>query len=182
MTVPNPLPGRIPSPVEVGGVPARRALVVRLGGQVLALAAGSGGRVVEIEACTRVPTGPDYLIGVGNGQGVVLAVVDIRPLLGLPIAPWSWPLLAQIAGGEHLRVAFAVEEVLGLEELGADRLQPPGSDLPSGLRAFSQGLLAATEGPAVLLDVPRIIDRLRLRSPERDQQREGGSRSSGPYS
>jgi chemotaxis signal transduction protein len=136
-------------------------LIVRLGGQLVALATGAGGQVVEIESCTRVPTGPDYLVGVGNGQGTLLVLVDIRPLLGLPAGPWSWPLLAQIVGEDRMRLAFAVEEVLGLGELAALQAAQPEADLPGDLRTYCWGTLDTPAGRAVVLDVARVVQALR---------------------
>jgi purine-binding chemotaxis protein CheW len=148
-------------------MPDPRALVFRLGGRVLAAPGGAGGRVVEVDACTRVPTAPPYLIGLGNAGGTVLSLADVRPALGLPAAPWAWPLLAQVVGGEALRVAFAIEEVLGFEPYRPDRLEPLGDGNPAGLAAFALGELALTPGRAVLLDLPRIVEALALKRPER---------------
>ena len=159
-------------PREAGAVPVRRAVVVRLEGRVLALAADPGCRVVEIQTCIRVPTGPDCLIGLGNGQGDILAVVDIRPLLGLPAAAWKWPLLAQIVGDPQMKVAFAIEEVLGLTDLDEDRLEPLGPDLPAGLEAFGKGAIQTPVGHAVLLAVPEVLETLRLGKAEQVAERE----------
>jgi chemotaxis signal transduction protein len=152
---------------EVPEPPSRqapRALVFRLDGWVLASASAPGGRVVEVESCTRVPTGPACLLGLANAQGTVLAVVDIRPLLGLPAVPWEWPLRAQVVGGEAMRVAFAVEEILGFEPYRPERLEPLGDDAPEGLRSFSRGCVNLSSRRAVLIDVPRIVEALRYRT------------------
>jgi purine-binding chemotaxis protein CheW len=140
-----------------------RALVFRLGGRVLAAATGAGGRVIEIESWTRVPTGPAHLLGLANAQGAVLPVVDARPLLGLPVAPWPWPLRALVAGGDELRAALAVEEVLGFEPCPSDRIEPLGDGLPGGLRAHGRGVLALPRWRAVLIDLPRIFAALRVK-------------------
>jgi chemotaxis signal transduction protein len=141
-----------------------RAVVFRLGGRVLAAASEPGGRVIEVDSCTRVPTGPAWLLGLANAQGTATSLIDIRPLLGLAVTPWVWPLRAQVAGGDAMRVAVAVEEVLGFEPYRPERLQALAEDAPGGLRAFSRGWLDLASRRAVLLDLPRIVEALRYRS------------------
>jgi chemotaxis signal transduction protein len=152
-----------PPPAALSSRAAPRALVFRLGGRVLAALAGAGGRVVEIESWTRVPTAPPHLLGLANAQGSVLPVVDARPLLGLPAAPWPWPLRALVTGGDGLRAALAVEEVLGFEPCPDDRVGPLGAGLPAGLAAHGCGELALPRWRATLIDVPRIVDALRIK-------------------
>lgn len=141
-----------------------RALVFRLGGRLLAAASDSAGRVVEIESCTRVPGAPSHLLGLANTQGTVLAVVDIRPLLGLPAEAWQWPLRAQVVGGESLRVAFAVEEILGFEAYRPDQSGSADAEIPDALRGFARACLRLPQGEAVLIDVNGIIAALRQRA------------------
>jgi purine-binding chemotaxis protein CheW len=157
---PAPAPAPVAAPISRA---APRALVFRLGRRVLAALAGAGGRVVEIESWTRVPTGPPHLLGLANAQGAVLPVVDARPLLGLPVTPWPWPLRALVAGGDDLRVALAVEEILGFEPCPDERVTALGDGLPEGLRAHGRGELTLARGRATLIDVPRIIETLRLK-------------------
>jgi chemotaxis signal transduction protein len=145
--------------------PAPRALVFRLGGRMLAAPSGPGGRVLEIDACTRVPTAPPYVLGLANAQGMVLPVIDIGPLLGLRPAPWKWPLFAHLVGGQAMRVAFAVEEVLGFEAYRPDLLEELGEEVPDGLRSFSRGGLGLPLAHAVLIDVPRILGALKVSRP-----------------
>lgn len=144
-----------------------RALVFRLGGRDLAAVTGAGGRVIEVDSWTRVPTGPAHLLGLANAQGAVLPVIDARPLLGLPVTPWPWPLRALVAtartgGDEELRAALAVEEVLGFEPCPADRIEPLGDGLAEGLRARGRGELVLPRRRAVLIDLPQIIAELRV--------------------
>lgn len=143
---------------------APRALVFRLGGRVLAALSEPGGRVVEVEGCTRVPSGPACLLGLANAQGTVLSIIDVRPLLGLAATRWEWPLRAQMTGGSSMRVAFAVEEVLGFEAFRPERIEALDEGEPESLRCFARGVLELPPGRAVLVDVPRIIAALRYRA------------------
>jgi chemotaxis signal transduction protein len=116
-------------------------------------------------------------VGLANAQGTVLSLVDVRPLLGLASAAWQWPLRAQVVDGQA-RVAIAVEEILGFDAFDPDHLEPLGEEVPEGLRSFGQGVLALPAGPAVLLDLPAIVEALKLRRPHRPSDDPGGEPTS----
>lgn len=139
-----------------------RALVFRLGGRILAGACGRGARVIEIGELTRLPTAPAHVLGLANDQGTVLPVVDARPLLDLPRPPWPRPWRAFVTPGE-LRAAFAIEEILGFEPSPPERLEPTDEGLPAGLSRHARGSLALPRWRATLLDLPGIVEALRVR-------------------
>jgi chemotaxis signal transduction protein len=111
--------------------PARRACVVILGGRPFAVEVVDAREVVELEAMTPVPGAPAAVAGVMNLRGSVLAVLEARPLLGLPLRiPVGRPRALVVADGEH-RAGVLIERVVGLAAF--DDVQPLVSRAPGGL-------------------------------------------------
>lgn len=145
-----------------------RALVFRLGGRELAALSAPGGRIVEIDSWTRIPTAPPYVLGVANAHGKVLSVLDVRAELGLPQPPWSRPLRALVTGGDALRAAVAIEEVLGFESYDPARsdADDAGSDALAG---YGLGSIDLAGWRATLIDLPALVDSLRAGTRARTQ-------------
>lgn len=143
--------------------PASRALIFLLGTRVLATLSAPGGRVVEIDSWTRVPAAPAHLLGVANAQGSVLALVDVRRALGLPEPPWPSPLRAVVVGGDRLRAAVAIEGVLGFESCFPALARAPQGALPDGLEGYARGVLDLPPWRPLLVDLPAVVESLRLR-------------------
>jgi purine-binding chemotaxis protein CheW len=58
-------------------------LTVHVGGERLALPAGDVSGVIRPPGLTRVPLGPESLLGLANLRGAVMPVVSLRALLGM---------------------------------------------------------------------------------------------------
>lgn len=140
-----------------------RVLIFLLGTRVLASRSAPGSRIVEIDSWTRVPTAPPHVLGIANAGGTVLAVTDVRPTLGLPTPPLPRPLRAVVVGGEELRAAVAIEGVLGLESCAPGLAREPDGELPEGLGRYALGVLDLPPWRPLLIDLPAIVEALRLR-------------------
>jgi len=111
---------------------------------------------------TRVPGLPRWLPGVANVRGQVLAVVDLRPLLGLPQdSSAGRPRLLRV-DAEGVEVGLRVDAVDGVADvdLGQSEPLPPGAAAPD----LFTGVISAVGAPLPLLDVAAVIalrDRMR---------------------
>lgn len=142
-----------------------RACLFRLGGEAFAVDVRYAREVVTLEEITSVPRSPSYVIGVANVRGRVVPILEVRPLLGLPpreAEPGTRFLVLEAA---PLLAAVATEGVLGLATF--DEVMPVGDARPQQRNAFAIGFLRRDEGPAMLLDIPGILEALRLRGPGR---------------
>lgn len=137
-----------------------RACLFRLGGELFAVEVGCAREVVVLEGYTLVPRTPSHLVGVTNLRGSILPIVDIRPLLGLAGRRVGWGTRAIVVQAGTLQVAVVVEEVVGLEAF--DRLTALGDAARREWREFGMGLLERRDGLAVLLNVPKILEALRV--------------------
>ncbi|HEU4369692.1 MAG TPA: chemotaxis protein CheW [Methylomirabilota bacterium] len=143
---------------ELERAPIRRACVVLLGGRPFAVDIADAREVIVLDTLTRVPGAPAPVLGIMNLRGVVLAVVDARPLLGLPARPAAGRGRALVLADGGRRAAMQIERVLGLTVF---------EHVPPSTERASHGELAVGElagepgGPATLLDARAVLAALR---------------------
>lgn len=137
-----------------------RACVFSLGGELFAAEVGYAREVIVLEEHTLVPRAPSYLVGVTNLRGAVLPILDIRPLLGLAGRRVGWGTRAIVVQAGTLQVAVVIEAVVGLEAF--ERLIALGDAARREWREFGMGLLERGDGLAVLLNIPKILETLRI--------------------
>jgi len=132
--------------------PARRACVVGLGGRAFAVDVLDAREVVVLDAITPVPGAPAPLVGVMNLRGTALPVIEVRPLLGLPV---RGALRALVVADGDRRAAMLIEAVLGLA--GFDDVAPLAGN--EGVSAtLVRGRVTTESGETVtLLDGPALL-------------------------
>jgi purine-binding chemotaxis protein CheW len=163
----------------IGADPTRavRACLFVLAEDVFGVDVRSAREVVDIEELTIAPRGPSYLVGVANLKGSILPVLELRPLLGLPSTPAGRGARALVVEADPLRAAILTDRVLGLRVF--DELTPVAEAPPGGPAAFALGVGRYPEGPVTILDVPRLLEALRIRATPREGSLRASARESG---
>jgi len=97
-----------------------------------------------------VPCTPEFVVGIVSVRGEIVTVLDLATMLGVGSGSrlgQTWPVL--LVGLPGLRCGLVVDEVVGVERLKLDRLQPSLSG-----REFTRGI-----GPqdTVLLDIEALL-------------------------
>jgi purine-binding chemotaxis protein CheW len=131
------------------------ALLARTGSARFIVPAATVGEVLRMPELTRVPGLPRWLPGVANVRGQVLAVVDLRPLLGLPEDTGAVrPRLLRLDTG-GVEVGLRVDAVDGVADLDLQHSEPlpPGAAAPE----LFAGVISATGAPLPLLDVAAVV-------------------------
>jgi len=118
--------------------------------------------VTRLTDYTPVPGAPDFLVGVGNVRGEILAVIDLRKFLG--VAPRGVTDLScvLVLGGERAEfgvLADAADEVLVLR---TDELHEPPATVAGIGREYLRGVtgeaLIVLDGGVLLRDGRLFID------------------------
>ncbi len=162
-------PAAMPA-ADIGPAPASpvmrvRACLVVLGGEQFAVDVRCLREVMVVEKVTAVPGAPAFVRGIASLRGEIIAILDIAPVLRLPPARMGPLGKALVLEPVTSQVATAVDEVLGLETF--DEFRPHHDDPVSTGRATFEGGWVEREGRAVsVLDVPEIVEALRIRSRE----------------
>ncbi len=140
---------------------------VRVGGVRLVMPSENVAGVVALDAPTRVPRTPEYILGLlPHGEGA-LAVVDFETFLALAKhdarEKGSTRRVVIVRSGE-LEAGLACEHVFGVASLEPTELESP-SVLKSGrLPEFVRGEYDGPGGRVGLLDVSSVLEAARLSS------------------
>lgn len=108
-------------------------------------------------ALTRVPGLPAWVAGVANWRGRVLAVLDVRPLLGGGQERLDRRGRLLVLAVDGVEVGVLLEEVLGILPGAAGPVEPPLASLPGPTAGLLAGQVTTAEGPVGLLDVPALL-------------------------
>jgi len=116
--------------------------------------------VVRLTDLAPVPGAPEFLAGVANLRGEILAVVDLRRFFGVPARGITDMSRLVVLGGEEAEfgvLADAVSEVVSLrrEDL-LDPLAPATGIGGEFLRGVTRDGLIVLDG-AALLESPRLV-------------------------
>jgi purine-binding chemotaxis protein CheW len=118
--------------------------------------------VVRLTEYTPVPGGPEFLVGVINLRGEILAVIDLRKFLG--VAPQGVTDLSRVLvlGGERAEFGILADTADEILTLRTDQLhEPPATVAGIGreyLRGVSAAALIVLDGTVLLQDSRLIID------------------------
>lgn len=138
-----------------------RVCVFRIGDQRFGAPTAGVREVVEIHHLAPVPSTPPHLLGVGNLRGQALPVLDLRPVAGLPAPAGARPLaLTVTACGDTL--ALAIDEVSGFDRVPDGGLTPLGDEAAPALARCALGRCETRLGSAVLLDLERLWNELKV--------------------
>ena len=132
-------------------------VVLRLGATRYCLAMAHVAEVARPPGLTRVPGLPAWLAGVANWRGRVLAVLDLRPLLGEVAAdPGRRSRLIVLRRGE-VAVGLLTEGVDGTRQVAADDVEPSLSHLSASAAELLLGQITDLDGPYGVLDVDAVF-------------------------
>jgi purine-binding chemotaxis protein CheW len=148
----------------------RDFVVIRLGSERYGLSASAAREVLRIPRLIRVPRVVDHIRGVINLRGEIVAVTDLRRMLGLPGGdlPAGGRLVVVEAAG--LVTALLAERVEGIQSIAVDSIEPCTEGLAGFPREAVTGQTVGEEGLLILLDLEHILSRSEFVI---DQKREG---------
>jgi len=132
-------------------------VVVRLGGSRYALRMESVAEVGRPPSLTRVPGLPGWLAGVANWRGRVLAVLDLRPLLAAPAAPFDKGARLVVLNRGGVPVGLLTEGVQGTCLLDDEQLEPSLAHLPESAADLLAGQTTDADGPCGVFDLDAIF-------------------------
>jgi len=145
---------------ETAAVEARDYVVFHLAGERFAVASSVAREVLRLPRLVRVPRVAGHIRGVINLRGQIVAVTDLRPLLGLAgeaIPEKGGQLIVVESAG--LTTALLTEGVEGIRSVPLAAIEPVTEGLSGFPREAAEGQVVGEEGMLVLLDLAHILSR-----------------------
>jgi len=130
-------------------------VMARIAGRRAAFRAVEIHSVIEIEGISPVPRAPDFITGLTAMRSRSLTVIDCRKSLGLAVetAPGVRAAVVEVEG--HL-YALQVDQVEDVAE-ARSAPEPVSGGLGDAWQRVSLGMVETDDGPAVLINVERMI-------------------------
>ena len=148
---------RMPAPQQQStaeGGESLQALVFELGGARYALESAWVAHAAPLPPLTALPGLPNHVAGIAAYRGRVLAVLDLRPLLALPVTRLAEPTAMVVLQGEAMEFALQADAIAGVQHFARTAL----SDSLPGLGALRAGyLLGVAPDRTAVLDGRRML-------------------------
>jgi purine-binding chemotaxis protein CheW len=147
------LAGTVAAPAEApaGGL---EVLAFRCGGERYAFDAACVARVLPALPLTLLPGVPEHIAGITMWEGEVLAVLDLRVLLALPLSELAEPGAYIVLRGEDNRFAVLADAIDGTRHFAHDAM---GHGLPMLADLDASYLLGVALDRTALLDARRLL-------------------------
>lgn len=128
-------------------------------GHCFAVSSSLVAEVLHAGSITPVPLATEAVAGLIHLRGQIVPVIDMqrRLSLGDGIATGGGLLVVRL-GGDHY--ALRVDDVLDVEQIPADRIEPPSGSLVDPATDPRSGVFAGDERLVHLLDPQRIVHSL----------------------
>jgi purine-binding chemotaxis protein CheW len=134
-----------------GGI---EVLAFECAGERYAFDAAWVARVLPLPPLTAIPGLPGYYAGICISEGEVLAVLDLRVLLGLPVTQLADPAALIVLRGEDNCFAVLAEAIDGTRHFAPDGM---GHCLPMLADLDQSYLLGIAPDRTALLDARRLL-------------------------
>ena len=133
-----------------------RVCLVSLCGELFAIDLESVGEVFEIESITPVPKMPPAFAGVANVRGMIIPLVDLRPLLGFPVEP-PGPKFVVVIRHQGQQVGLLVDHLPEIRTVDRDQLQASPTVGSRAARPFVTSLLRIENRVSGVVEVPSLM-------------------------
>jgi len=128
----------------------------RLGPDTYALPADEVRGVIGRQPIVPIPSTPDHLLGVTHFRGEILAVLDLKVLLGLSGAPAD-PKYLVIARPGADSAALGCDSCPDIVQVPADDIKLPRSAVGSTAARYLRGTAVTAQGVIAVLDIARVL-------------------------
>ncbi|MEO0531206.1 MAG: chemotaxis protein CheW [Planctomycetota bacterium] len=106
---------------------------------------------------TTVPNAPSHVRGVINLRGEVATVIDLRTVLGLPVAEENRDTRNLIVHSQGEAIGLWVDRISDILSISADQISPPPSNVDGVDGKFFLGVHTLDTEICVLLDVEQVL-------------------------
>ncbi len=129
--------------------------IVRLNQEYLALPLEQIKEFAPLDTLTPIPCTPSHIMGDINLRGDIITVIDIRPVLGLPIT--NLPENAQLAILQDIAAGIPLDAVLEVKYINEQEIAPLPLAMQSVNPEFISGVITYQNRAISLLNLAKIM-------------------------
>lgn len=152
---------RVPA-VPTGAAETLEFVVFALAGERYGIETHYIREVVRLADYTPLPGAPDFLVGVTNLRGQVLAIIDLRRFFGVEVRGLSDLSRVLVAGLDRPEFGILADAVHDVVTLPRDRVLEPPETVAGVAREYLRGVTADAlillDGSALLQDARLVVD------------------------
>lgn len=119
--------------------------------------------IINLQKVFPVPRAPNYIMGVINLRGNIVPVIDIKPILKLPL--WKQDINSRIVlinADSNMIIGIVVDEIGDVVSLTGSKIEPLDIKKDDERSKYLTGISKLPDKVLVILDARRIIDDTRL--------------------
>ncbi|MFZ3064774.1 MAG: chemotaxis protein CheW [Nitrospirota bacterium] len=119
--------------------------------------------IINLQKVFPVPRAPNYIMGVINLRGNIVPVIDIKPILKLPM--WKQDINSSIVlinADSNMIIGIVVDEIGDVVLLTGSKIEPLDIKKDDERSKYLTGISKLTDKVLVILDARRIIDDTKL--------------------
>ena len=133
-------------------------LTFTLGGELYAFETSYAAEVIRVPKLIKVPRVQAIVIGIFNLRGEIIAAMDVRSLLALPMLPLTPDARLIVIRATNFTTAIMAETVQGVVSFDLGMFEPVVKSVDSGTREFIRGHINCANKMAMLLDMARLLE------------------------
>lgn len=113
--------------------------------------------IIPIQKIVPVPRAPDFVEGIINLRGKVIAVLDLRKHFGFEKKEPTPEQRIVLTESDGERIGVIVDSVSSVLRISENSIEPPASVIAGDEVDYIQGIAKVNDSLIVLLDLTRII-------------------------
>jgi len=145
-------------PTTTTDVNAEKYLVFQIGNETYGVPLLQVQEIRTYTPATRVPNAPDYVLGVINLRGNIIAVIDARTRFGLPPLPDEESTVVVVAQVNDKTFGLRLDSVSDVMDIPIEQIQPTPPIASEATQRFLNGVVQVGERVVILLNLREIFD------------------------
>jgi purine-binding chemotaxis protein CheW len=110
--------------------------------------------IIPLKVLTPLPCTPDFLQGITNIGGKIIAVISLKKILNLPEKPYTNVKKIILLRHQEIELAILTDNIIGARQIYLDRLN---SSLPQLKGIQNDFITGITEDRLILLNIEKFM-------------------------
>ncbi|MDD3718250.1 MAG: chemotaxis protein CheW [Actinomycetota bacterium] len=132
-------------------------VVFSLGREEFAVEVTQVREIMRMEEITRMPKSPDFVEGIINLRGQIIAVVELAKRLNLEAGERSGDTRIIVVEAEDIKVGMIVDSVSEVLRVSADAVEPSPTLATDVAAAYLRGVVKQDNRLIILLDLTKVL-------------------------